>query len=185
MSAMQRVATHEFKNDYFYIVLRQTPEHGPLSSILCCGINMTRFDPICWGKAGICSNPAFKGLQQLRADVSSFAMSLGRQTRSAEQFPCGLITPPVGDGWYRETPLLIDQASPTEIKKILEFSVRDLVTTVLTVCAPDARVPAKLPTSSAMQKFLDALNVKNYREAAPPPIAKQQKTRPGAKSRRL
>jgi len=29
MSAMQRVATHEFKNDYFYIVLRQTPEHGP------------------------------------------------------------------------------------------------------------------------------------------------------------
>jgi len=96
------------------------------------------------------------------------------QTRSAEQFPCGLITPPVGDGWYREAPLLIDRASPTEIKKILEFSVRDLVTTVLTVCAPGARVPAELPTSSAMQKFLDALNVKNYREAAPPPIARRQ-----------
>jgi hypothetical protein len=174
MSAMQRVATHEFKNDYFFIVLRQTPEHGPQSYILCCGINMKRFDPICWGKAGICSNPAFKGLQQLRADVSSFAMSLGRQTRSAEQFPCGLITPPVGHGWYRETPLLIDQASPAEIRKILEFSVRDLVNTVLTVCAPDAKVPAILPTSSGMQKFLDSLNVKNYREAAPPPIAKRQ-----------
>jgi len=54
--------------------------------------------------------------------------------------------------------------------------VRDLVKTVLTVCAPDAKVPDKLPTSSAMQKFLDALNVKNYREAAPPPIAKRQST---------
>lgn len=176
MSAMQRVATHEFKNDYFYIVLRQTPEHGPRSFILCCGIHMKRFDPICWGKAGICSNPAFKGLQQLRADVSSFVISLGRSTRSAEQFPCDLITPPVGHGWYRETPLLIDQASPAEIKKILEFGVRDLVTTVLTVCAPGVKVPAKLPASSAMQKFLDALNVINYREAAPPPIAKRQNT---------
>ena len=176
MSAMQRVASYEHKNDYYYIILRQAPELGARAYVLCCGINMPRFDPICWGKAGICSNPAFKGLQQLRADVSSFAMTLGRRTRSAEQFPCGLITPPVGDGWYRETPLLIDQASPAEIKKILEFSVRDLVKTVLTVCAPDAKVPAKLPTSSAMQKFLDALNVKNYREAAPPPIAKRQST---------
>jgi hypothetical protein len=61
-----------------------------------------------------------------------------------------------------------------EIRTILDFSVRDLVNTVLTVCAPDARVPAALPTSSGMQKFLDALNVKNYREAAPPPIAKRQ-----------
>jgi len=176
MSAIQRIATYEFKNDYFYIVLRQTPEYGPRSFILCSGINMTRFDPICWGKAGICSNPAFKGLQQLRADISSFAMMLGRRTRSAEQFPCGLITPKVGDGWYRETPLLIDQASSTEIRTLLEFGVRDLINTVLTVCAPDARVPAALPSSSGMQKFLDALNVKNYREAAPPPIAKIQRT---------
>jgi len=175
MPSQQPVATYEFKNDYFYVVLRRTREHGPQSYIFCCGINMTRFDPICWGKAGICSNPAFKGLQQLRADVSSFAMTLNRQTRSAEHFPCGLITPPVGDGWYRETPLLIDQASPMEIRTILEFSVRDLVNTVLTVCAPDARVPAALPTSSGMQKFLDSLNVTNYREAAPPPIAKRPK----------
>jgi len=177
MSAMQRVASYEHKNDYFYIILRQAPELGPQTCVLCCGINMPRFDPICWGKAGICSNPAFKGLQQLRADVSSFVQKLGRRSKNAEQFPCGSITPPVGNGWYRETPLLIEQASLKDIKKILEFSVRDLVKTVLTVCAPDARVPAKLPTPPAMQKFLDTLNVKNYREAAPPPIAKPQGNR--------
>ena len=177
MSAMQRVASYEHKNDYYYIILRQAPELGAQAYVLCCGINMPRFDPICWGKAGICSNPAFKGLQQLRADVSSFVLKLGLSSKNAEQFPCGSITPPVGNGWYREAPLLIEQASPKEIKKVLEFSVLDLVKTVLTVCAPDARVPAKLPTSPAMQKFLDKLNVKNYREAAPPPIAKPQGSR--------
>jgi hypothetical protein len=170
--ASMRVASYEYKNDYFYIVIRQAPEMGAGAFIYCCGINMPRFDPICWGKAGICSNPAFKGLQQLRADVSSLALDLGRRTTSAEKFPCASITPPVGTGWYRETPLLFEKATAADIKKVLEFSVLDLVKTVLTVCAPDAKVPAKLPSPSAMQKYLDALNVKNYREAAPPPIAR-------------
>jgi hypothetical protein len=173
--ASNHVVSFEYKNDYFYIIIRQTPELGPKSFIYCCGISMSRFDPICWGKAGICSNPAFKGLQQLRADVSSLALDMGKRTKSAESFPCGSISPPVGDGWYRETPLVIEQASPVDIKKILEFSARDLVKTVLTVCSPDAKVPAKLPTASEMQKFLDKLNVKNFREAAPPPIAKPQR----------
>jgi hypothetical protein len=168
-------ASFEYKNDYFYVVIRQAPEQGAGAFIYCCGISMARFDPICWGKAGICSNPAFKGLQQLRADVSSFALELGGRTRSAESFPCSAITPPVGDGWYRETPLLIEQTSPAAVRKILEFSARDLVTTVLTVCSPDAKVPARLPSAPEMQKFLDRLNVKNYREAAPPPIAKPRR----------
>ena len=172
---IKHVASYEYKNDYFYIIFREMPELGPQSHVLCCGINMTRFDPICWGKAGICSNPAFKGLQQLRADVSSFALDLGRRTKSADAFPCASISPPVGDGWYREAPLLIEQASPGDMQKLLAFSVRDLVRTVLTVCAPDAKVPAKLPAPPAMQQFLNALNVKNFREAAPPPIAKPQR----------
>ena len=174
--AIKRVTSHEYKNDYFYLIIRQAPELGFGSHVFCSGINMPRFDPICWGKAGICSNPAFKGLQQLRADVSSLALSLGRRTRSADRFTCDAITPPVGTGWYRESPLLIENASAADIRKILAFSVLDLVKTVLTVCAPDARVPAKLPAPSAMQSYLDKLNVKNFREAAPPPIARPYRT---------
>ena len=177
MPVQQSVSSYEYKNDYLYIIIRQAPEYGPKEYVLCCGINMPRFDPICWGKAGICSNPAFKGLQQLRADVSAFVMKMGKETKNAEKFPCGSITPPVGNGWYRETPLLIEQASPADIKKILQFSVLDLVKTVLTVCAPDTKMPSKLPTPPAMQKFLDSLNVKNFKEAAPPPIAKPQGAR--------
>ena len=49
MNTPQTVRSHEYKNDYLYIVIRQTPELGPQTYLYCCGINTTRFDPICWG----------------------------------------------------------------------------------------------------------------------------------------
>jgi hypothetical protein len=172
----QTIRSYEYKNDYLYIVIRQAPEQGPKAYVYCCGINISRFDPICWGKAGICSNPAFKGLQLLRADVSAFALKLGVPTKNAEHINCGPITPPrKGDGWYRENTLLIEQASPKAVQEIMDFSVMDLVKTILLVCAPDAKLPAKLPNPPAMQKFLESLSVKNYKAAAPPPIAKPER----------
>ncbi len=110
----------------------------------------------------------------LRADVSAFGLKLGIQTKNAEQIPCGPLSPQKGNGWYRENALLIVEATPTAVQKILEFSVRDLVQTVLAVCAADAKLPAKLPNSPQMQKYLESLSVKNYREMAPPPIARKQ-----------
>lgn len=169
-----RIKSFEYKNDYLYIVIRQAPEQGQKSYAFCCGINISRFDPICWGKAGICSNPAFKGLQLLRADVSAFALKKGLTTRNAGQIPCGPMTPR-GDGWYRESTLLIEEATPKAVQAMLEFSVMNLVKTVLTVCAPDAKLPAKLPNPPELRKFLDSMSVQNYKKMAPPPIAKQQK----------
>ncbi len=169
----ETIRSFEYKNDYFYIIIRQVPEQGPKAYAYCCGINIARFDPLCWGKAGICSNPAFKGLQLLRADVSAYSREIGVRTKNAGHLSCGLLTPP-GDGWYRESVLLIDEAVPKAVRNILEFSVMDLVKTVLTVCAPDARLPAKLPNPPALQKWLESLSVKNYKAAAPPPIAKAE-----------
>jgi hypothetical protein len=165
------IRSYEYKNDYLFIVIRQAPEHGPKAYTYCCGINIARFDPICWGKAGICSNPAFKGLQLLRADVSAYGLKLGINTKNAEQIPCGPMSPQTSTGWYRENALLIAEASPAAVQKILEFSVRDLVQTVLAVCAPDEELPTALPNSHQMQKYLESLSVKNYKEIAPPPIA--------------
>lgn len=173
MNNQQAIRSFEYKNEYLYIVIRQAPEHGPKAYVFCCGINIARFDPICWGKAGICSNPAFKGLQLLRADVSAFGLKLGIQTKNAEQIPCGQLTPQKGNGWYRENALLLVEASPKAVQKILEFSVRDLVQTVLYVCAPDEKLPSRLPTPPQMQKYLESLSVKNYKEMAPPPIARK------------
>jgi hypothetical protein len=174
VNKQQNVRSFEYKNDYLYIIIRQAPEHGPKAYIYCCGINIARFDPICWGKAGICSNPAFKGLQLLRADVSAFALEQGIRTKNAEQIPCGPLSPQKGNGWYRENALLIVGASPTAVKKILEFSVRDLVQTVLAVCASGEMLPARLQNPPQMQKYLESLSVKNYKEMAPPPIARKQ-----------
>ncbi len=76
MTATTTINTGEYKNDFFSIVIREDRNH-PGSYLFCSGISIPRFDPICWGKTGICSNAAFKGLQQLRADVSFFALQRG------------------------------------------------------------------------------------------------------------
>jgi len=173
MNTKKPILSFEYKNDYLYIIIRQAPELGPQTYLYCSGVRIAKFDPICWGKAGICSNPAFKGLQQLRADVSAYGLKLGIRTKNAEHIPCGPMTPK-SDGWYRESALQIDKASPKHIQDILDFSAMDLVKTILTVCAPDAKLPAKCPSPLEMKKYLDSLGVKNYKEVAPPPIARRQ-----------
>jgi hypothetical protein len=172
MSKVQRVRSYEYKNDYLYIIIRQAPELGAQTYLYCCGINTSRFDPICWGKAGICSNPAFKGLQLLLADMSGFALKRKFATKPYDGNDCGSITPR-GDGWYREN-MLVAKASPRNAQEALEFSVTDLIKTVLAVCAPDAKIPAKLPNPPAMQKWLDSFNVKNYIALSSSSIARRR-----------
>ncbi len=163
----------EYTNDFFSIVIRESEERAG-NYIFSSGISIPRFDPLCWGKAGICSNPAFKGLQLLRADVSFFALQRGIVTRNAG--PGHDAAAGRGDGWYQENALLIENASLDAVREILEFSVRDLVQTVLTACHPDVAVPAGSLDPAAMQRFLESLSIANYKETAPPPIAKPQAT---------
>ncbi|MGE5174094.1 MAG: hypothetical protein ACM3MD_09730 [Betaproteobacteria bacterium] len=158
MKNSQTVSSYEYKNDFLYIVIREMPERGPQTYLYCCGINTPRFDPLCWGKAGICSNPAFKGLQLLRADVSAFALKKNILPKPAEVNDCVPITHH-GHGWYREN-LLLTKASSRIIREILEYSVLDLVKTVLVVCAPEAKIPETLPNPPALQKWLESLSVK-------------------------
>lgn len=162
------VASRAYTNEYFSIVVRESEQHAG-NYIFTCGLSLPKFDPICYGRTGICSNAAFKGLQQLRADVSLFAIQRGIVTKNAET-PSDLIGGH-GHGWYQENALLIEDASPTAVQEIIDFSARDLVQTILTACNPDIKVPAGLDPA-AMQSFLDSLGVVNYREVAPPPIAK-------------
>lgn len=150
------VRSYEYKNDYLYIVIREFPELGKNVHVYCCGINISRFKILCWQKAGICSHPAVRGLQLLRADVSAYALKQGVETRKSE-LSCAPITPS-GKGWYHEKSLLIDNASPMAIRDILEFSVMDLVKLVLSVSAPDVKLPNKPPGPPELQKWLDSLS---------------------------
>ena len=162
------IASLEYKNDFFSIVIRES-EHRPGSYIFSSGLSLPRFNPIIWGRTGICSNAAFKGLQQLRADVSYFALQRGIVTSKAGTLSGS--TRDHGDGWYQEDDLLIEDASPEVIQEILEFSARNLVQTILTACQSDVKVPAELDPT-AMQRFLESVSVSNYREVAPSPISK-------------
>jgi len=165
------VAKWEYKNDFFTISIRES-EHRPGSYIFSSGLSLPKFNPIIYGRTGICSNAAFKGLQQLRADVSYFALQRGIVTKNAD-IPFDL-NGGHGHGWYQESALLIEDASPEAVQEILEFSARDLVQNVLTACQTDVKVPAGSLDPDAMQRFLESVGISNYREMAPPPIAKQK-----------
>ena len=163
------IGSLEYKNDFFSIVIRES-EHRPGSYIFSSGLSLPRFNPIIWGRTGICSNAAFKGLQQLRADVSYFALQRGIVTSNA-----GTLTRSTGDhgdGWYQENDLLIEDVSPEVVQEILEFSTRNLVQTVLNACQSDVKVPVGSLDPAAMQRFLESVGISNYREAAPSPISK-------------
>jgi len=162
------VASWEYKNDFFSIVIRES-EHRPGSYIFTSGLSLPKFNPIIWGRTGICSNAAFKGLQQLRADVSYFGLQRGIVTSKA--VTSSGSTGDHGDGWYQEDDLLIENASPEVVQDLLEFSARDLVQTVLTACQSDVKVPVGLDPE-AMQRFLESMGSPNYQEVAPSPISK-------------
>ena len=168
MATTTAVRSWEYKNDFFSIVIRESELH-PGSYVFSSGLSLPRFNPIIWGRTGICSNAAFKGLQQLRADVSLFAIQRGIVTRNAA-VP-GYVERGHGTGWYQESALLIEHASPEVVQEILDFSSRDLVQTILTACHPGVTVPAGMGPGT-MQTYLESYGVPNYREAAPPPIAK-------------
>jgi hypothetical protein len=161
-------ASWEYKNDFFSIAIRES-EHRPGSYIFSSGLSLPKFNPIIWGRTGICSNAAFKGLQQLRADVSHFALQRGIVTKTTDNHYD--LEGGHGHGWYQESALLIEDASPEAVQEILAFSARDLAQTILNACQSGVKVSAGLD-SAAMQRLLESVGVANYREVAPPPIAK-------------
>lgn len=152
------IAAWEYKNDFYSILIREA-ESRPRSYIFCCGINIRKFNNICWQRTGICSNPAFKGLQLLRVHVSQFARGHGLAIKNAGgrcDFGDGH-----GDGWYQEDPLLIDNAAPEDMEKLIAFSSHDLVRTVLAACRPDVRMPEGFMSPEDMQRFLESIGLRN------------------------
>ena len=150
--------TTEYKNDFLSIIVQPFPARGSDAYLCCFSINLSRFRPLSQGRYGICSNPAFKGLQLLRADVSAFAIKNNVTPRSAEDRTCTGISP-AGEGRYHET-LLIEDASDRFPAELLRFSVRQLLEKVLSVCVPDLSLPDDLSDPGELQRYLESLTVK-------------------------
>lgn len=45
----------EYKNEFFYIAIQEARGNDSRSYLYNCAVNITRFDPLCWGKGGTCS----------------------------------------------------------------------------------------------------------------------------------
>lgn len=153
----------EYKNAFLYVVIREEPGTDAGSYVFYSGINTKWFCRLAWKKGGICSNPAVRGIQLLRTHVSRFAAEQGMVADKAEGTDA-LAAAPRADGWWNEDPLRIEKATAERIREILEFSVMDLVKTVLAVCVPGTPVPAAFLDEAAMQKFLESLSVTEERE---------------------
>jgi hypothetical protein len=156
------IRSFEYKNAFLYFVIREEPRLGPDSYLYCSGINLSRFCRLAWRKAGICSNPAVRGIQLLLTHVSAFAAGKGMIVKKEKGFDSTLIAPH-DHGWYHEDPLRLEQAAPEKIRELIEFSVMDLVRTVLVVCVPDAQLPSAFPDAAALQKYLESLSVADER----------------------
>ena len=155
-------SSFEYKNAFLYVVIQEEPgKRG--SYIFSSGINTRWFCRLAWKKAGICSNPAVRGIQLLRAHVSRYTAEHGMTAENAEGY-APIAEASSGHGWWNENPLRIEGASGESMKELLEFSVMDLVKTVLVVCVPDVRIPAGFMDEAAMQKFLESLSVAEERE---------------------
>jgi hypothetical protein len=153
----------EYKNNYLYVVIREEPGARPGSYIFYSGINTRWFCRLAWKKAGICSNPAVRGIQLLRTHVSVVAVQHGMKADKAEGIAAFSLSSR-GDGWWNENPLRIEGASAEKVRELLEYSVMDLVRTVLSVCVPDVKVPDAFLDEAALQKFLESLSVAEERE---------------------
>ena len=157
------IRSFEYKNAFLYVVIREEPGPDANRYLYCCGINLSRFCRLAWRKGGICSNPAVRGIQLLLTHVSAFAAKQGMIVTKAKDFDAAPITPQ-GHGWYKEDPLRLEKTTPGKIRELLEFSVMDLVKTVLVVCVPDAPIPAALPDAAELQKYLESLSVAEERQ---------------------
>ena len=157
------IRSFEYKNAFLYVVIREEPRLGPDSYLYCCGIHLSRFCRLSWRKGGICSNPAVRGIQLLLTHVAAFAAKQGMIVSETEGISSAPIVPS-GNGWYHQDPLQLERTAAEKIRVLLEFSVMDLVKTVLVVCVPDAPIPAVLPNSVALQKYLESLSVADERE---------------------
>ena len=156
------IRSFEYKNAFLYVVIREEPKLGRDAWLYCCGINLSLFCRLSWRKGGICSNPAVRGIQLLRAHVSAFAARQGMIVEKERSIDPTLMAPH-DHGWYHQDPLRLERTSPEKIRALLEFSVMDLVKTVLVVCVPDAEIPSAFLDAGAMQKFLESLSVAEER----------------------
>lgn len=117
---------HEYKNDYFYFIVRPEMREEKEVLIYCSGINVTRFMPMLQGRLGLGSNPVISGLQLVKYDICTLAHSKGAVPK---EHHCNIGCAgnvPTRESWYTE-PLLIENSGILTPEEIVGFAVKGIV----------------------------------------------------------
>ncbi len=146
---------HEFKNNYFYFVVRPDRKDERDVLIYCSGINVTRFLPMMQGRLGLGSNPIVSGLQLVKYDLCTLAHERGAVPKEHYcNIGCAGIAP-TREGWYTE-PLLIENPTNLTPEEIVVFAVKGIVRRINATSLTSEKIPDGLEPSE-LQKHLDAL----------------------------
>ena len=145
----------EFKNDYFYFVVRSEKKDGKDVLIYCSGINVTRFLPMMKGRLGLGSNPIVSGLQLVKYDLCTLAHAKGALPREHYcNIGCAGIAP-TKEGWYTE-PLLIENPGDMTPEGVVGFAVKGIVKRINATSLTDAKIADGLSPAD-LQKQLEIL----------------------------
>ena len=146
---------HEYKNDYFYFVVRQEKKDNQDVLVYCSGINVTRFLPMMQGRLGLGSNPIVSGLQLVKYDLCTLANEKGAIPKEHYcNIGCAGIAP-TKEGWYTE-PLLIENPATLTPEEIVSFAVKSMVKRINAASLSDTKMPDDLPPAE-LQKLLEVL----------------------------
>jgi len=146
---------HEYKNDYFYFIVRQEKKEDKDVLIYCSGINITRFMPMLQGRLGLGSNPVISGLQLVKYDLCTLAHAKGALPN---EHYCNIGCAgnvPTRESWYTE-PLLIQNAGSLTPEEIVDFAVKGIVKKINAASLSDNKLPDNV-SPAELQKHLEIL----------------------------
>ncbi len=145
----------EYINDYFYFVVRPTPERGANAWVYCSGANITRFSALTRGRHGLSSNPVIRGMQLIKHNVSRLALSQGAQPKLIRGKDCAGMAP-TQEAWYSEI-LLIEDAPHSLPPDIIGLCSLDIFEKIIVHCCPEMKHPGKALSAVELQSFIDGL----------------------------
>ncbi len=151
-------SSHEYINDFLYLVIRPETGRGERTLLYCSGINYDRFFPITKGRHRACANPAMRGLQLSNFEIRAFVLSKGAVPKAIKENICA-GTAPNKESWYTER-LLIENAPESLPEEIIELGVLTLMKKFINTLQLEEGPPETLPSPDELQKFLDKLCIK-------------------------
>jgi len=101
------------------------------------------------------SNTAIRGLQLVQYDIMSLALEHGTSAKPLHGYKCEAL-PPNGEIWSTEC-LLIKNATPALLDRILDHSVVELLKKISRAGMLGASMPDKLLSPAELQVFIESL----------------------------